>query len=81
MKQFINKFFYSFGVLSFFAMCLYPVFSYFTEDKARFLDIKGIEITDFKRVSIDLLFLIFGSLILTFLINKRDKEKKNVDQP
>jgi len=76
MKTLFREFFYSFGVLCFFALCLYPVYSFNSTGKPELLSISSIEIIDYKEYIFDICWFLLGAGLLTFLIVKNDKKKE-----
>jgi len=79
VKLFINEFFWCFGWLSFFALCLYPVYAFFIKNKVELLGINGIEIVNNHLFLFDMWWMVFGAGILAFIRikNNRKEAKKS----
>jgi len=82
IKLFVREFFFFFGWLCFFGFCLYPVYTFFMEKKVELLSIKSVEIINSSKYASDMLWLLLGTGILTFIIitDKRKKEKKAAEK-
>ena len=75
MKLLIRELFFCFGILCFFALCIYPAFSFFIEKKSEFYMISGIELVNYSRFAFGVLMLFLFAGIIAFMRIKKYRKK------